>query len=442
MKRVLIITYYWPPSGGGGVQRWLKFAKYLPEFGWQPVIYTPENPDFEIRDPGLEHDVNPSTEVIRRPIWEPFGVYRKVMGKGATQNQGVVSGKQSILGRLMVWIRANIFVPDPRKYWIKPSAKFLVTYLEKHPVDILVTTGPPHSMHLIGLQVSKVTGIPWIADFRDPWSDWDVLDLLNVSERTREKHKKLEADVFKNATVILTVSPRLSEKLKSTGGIKHVEVITNGFDETDFTGAENIRPDKFTISHLGLLNKGRNPTVLWQMLETLCEENENFRNDLKVYLAGTIEEEVKTSFSNMRYLKERILVANYISHKEVFKQYASSSLLLLLVNNTPNSKWIIPAKLFEYLNANVPILAYGGSDSYRIESDANDVLLNAGHPAFIDYQDAKETRERILDSYNKYKSIESPVNPIAIGSSKSVQYARKTLSKRLADLLENISLKK
>ncbi len=233
MKRVLIITYYWPPSGGGGVQRWLKFAKYLPGFGWQPVIYTPENPDFEIRDPGLENDINPLTEVIRTPIWEPFEIYRKIMGKNALRKQGVVSGNKSALGKMMVWFRANIFIPDPRKFWIKPSTKFLVSYLKEHPVDVIVTTGPPHSMHIIGLNVGSATGIPWIADFRDPWSDWDVLDLLSVSKKSRKKHKKLEAQVFNNASIILTVSKRLSEKLQSTGGINHVEVITNGYDDPD-----------------------------------------------------------------------------------------------------------------------------------------------------------------------------------------------------------------
>ncbi len=429
MKRVLIITYYWPPSGGGGVQRWLKFAKYLPEFGWQPVIYTPENPDFEIRDPGLENDINPLTEVIRTPIWEPFEIYRKIMGKNASRKQGVVSGNKSELGKMMVWFRANIFIPDPRKFWIKPSTKFLLSYLKEHPVDVIVSTGPPHSMHIIGLNVGSATGIPWIADFRDPWSDWDVLDLLSVSKKSRKKHKKLEAQVFNNASIILTVSKRLSEKLKSTGGITHVEVITNGYDDSDFGNMGENQPDKFRISHFGLLNNDRNPVVFWEVLEKLCEENEKFRNDLEVFLAGTIEDDVKAFLENKTYLKNQLSIVDYIPHEEVFKQYTSSFVLLLLVNNTSNAGWIIPAKLFEYLNVKVPILAFGTK-----ESDANDVLENAGHPSFIEYNDVEETRSRILEHYRQFCDGEK-----RIPTENVIQYSRKTLTGRLSEILEKIT---
>jgi len=222
MKQVLIITYYWPPTGGGGVQRWLKFAKYLPEFGWKPVIYTPENPDFEIKDDSLLKDVDSVTVVLKQPIWEPFGLYRKLLGKTATQKQGVIEPSgSSLLSRFSLWVRANLMIPDPRKFWIKPSINYLVKYLKKNPVDIIITTGPPHSMHMIGLGIKKKLDIPWIADFRDPWSDWDVLDLLKISNTARRKHKTLEHQVFKHADKVLTVSWRLGKKLELTGEFQY-----------------------------------------------------------------------------------------------------------------------------------------------------------------------------------------------------------------------------
>jgi len=426
MKRVLIVTYYWPPTGGGGVQRWLKFAKYLPEFGWKPVIYTPENQDFEIIDKSLIKDVDPVTEVIRQPIWEPFWIYRKLLGKGASQKQGVIEkSESSLFGKLSLWIRANLFIPDPRKFWVKPSVRYLLKYLSENPVDLMITTGPPHSMHLIGLGIKESMDIPWFADFRDPWSDWDVLDLLQVKSFARRQHQQLEKKVFQNANKVLTVSWQLAKKLANTGNIEQVEVITNGFDEMDFN-LDSENPSRFRISHLGLLNDGRNPTVLWKVLDELCNSNPGFAADLEVYLAGTIGEEVQRNIKLYPSLEHRVIINGYISHKEVFQQYNQSALLLLLVNNTSNAPWIIPAKLFEYLYTGIPVLAYG-----LIESDANEVLTSAGQSSFIEYSDEKETKSRLLKAYGEFK------NPAPVKPSKNVaKFSRRSLTMSLVSLME------
>lgn len=428
MKRVLIITYYWPPTGGGGVQRWLKFAKYLPEFGWKPVIYTPENPDFEITDQSLSKDVDRIAEVIRQPIWEPFGIYRKLLGKRAARKQGVVEKPgSSLLGSLSIWIRANLFIPDPRKFWIKPSVKYLIKYLSENPVDVIVTTGPPHSMHLIGLGIKKSLNIPWIADFRDPWSDWDVLDLLKISASAREKHKKLEKQVFQYADKVLTVSNRLGVKLASTGGIQ-VEVITNGYDEMDYNHDIN-HPDKFRISHLGLLNEGRNPSVLWKVLNEICNENKSFSTDLEIYLAGTIGEQVIEDIHSYDKLKSRSIIKGYISHSEAMKQYSFSAMLLLLVNNTSNASWIIPAKLFEYLHTGIPILAYGEKNS-----DANDILTSTGQLSFVEYSNESETKERLLEAYKEFKMTSRWE-----ASKEAAKYSRRSLTMKLVSILEHMT---
>ena len=428
MKRVLIITYYWPPTGGGGVQRWLKFAKYLPEFGWKPVIYTPENPDFEISDESLNKDVDQVTEVIKQPIWEPFGIYRKLMGKKASRKQGVVEqSSSSLMGKLSIWIRANVFVPDPRKFWIKPSINYLNKYLSENPVDMIITTGPPHSMHLIGLGIKKSTNTAWIADFRDPWSDWDVLDLLKVSESTRNKHKKLESKVFQHANVILTVSKRLGVKLTKSEGFENVRVITNGYDEMDFN-LDIEKPSKFTISHMGLLNGGRNPAILWKVLSEICTENESFESDLEIFLSGTIGGDVIEDIHSHKNLESKAIIHGYISHKESMKQYSKSALLLLLVNNTSNASWIIPAKLFEYLRTGIPILAYG-----KMDSDANDVLTSSGHLKFLEYSDEKETKRRLIDAYNAYKN---GINREA--TKETERYSRRSLTMDLVSLMESM----
>ena len=151
-KRLLIITYYWPPYAGGGVQRWLKFAKYLPEYNWTPIIYTPENPSYSLQDQSLLEDVSEKLEVIKRPIWEPYDLANIFKNKNSKESLNTgQTNKSSKSKKVLNWIRGNFFIPDPRKFWVKPSIAFLGKYLEANPVDAVITTGPPHSMHLIGL---------------------------------------------------------------------------------------------------------------------------------------------------------------------------------------------------------------------------------------------------------------------------------------------------
>ncbi|HPD95904.1 MAG TPA: glycosyl transferase family 1, partial [Tenuifilaceae bacterium] len=172
-KRVLIITYYWPPSGGAPVQRWLKFAKYLERFGWQPVIYTPENPESFYDDESLMRDVPKDIEIVKSHIWEPYDIYRMLTGKkGEKIAVGFTSAdkKKGVSHNLLMWLRGNLLIPDPRIFWVNPSVRFLKKYLKENPVDVVVTTGPPHSLHLIGLKLKRKLKVKWLADFRDPWT--------------------------------------------------------------------------------------------------------------------------------------------------------------------------------------------------------------------------------------------------------------------------------
>ena len=210
MKKVLIITYYWPPSGGAGVQRWLKFVKYLRGFGWEPIVYTPENPEAPATDESLLKDIPDNLTVLRTRIWEPYSLYKNFIGqkKGETINAGFLSEKKKpgIAEKISVWIRGNWFIPDARKFWIKPSIIFLSQYLKNNPVHAVVSTGPPHSMHLIALGLKKQLHLPWLADFRDPWTNIDFYDKLMLTKFSNEKHKRMELEVLKNADKVVVVS--------------------------------------------------------------------------------------------------------------------------------------------------------------------------------------------------------------------------------------------
>lgn len=431
-KKVLVISYYWPPSGGGGVQRWLKFVKYLPQFGWTPVVFTPENPDFELQDSTLDRDVDANLDVIRFPIWEPFGIYKKLTGanKNGSYKQGIVIEKSnmSLMQRLVIWIRGNLFLPDPRRFWVKPSVKFLVDYLEREQVDAVVTTGPPHSMHLIGMGLKQKTGVKWIADFRDPWSDWDLLDKLKTSSLAKKWHKYKESQVLKIADVILTCTPRMASLFQAKGYTDKVKMITNGVDASDFDIEDEPSFDKFRITHIGLLNEMRNPVALWQVLAELVNEREDFREDLEIELAGMVSSSVLDGI-NSSTLSKHLSFLDYIPHKEVFTRYQQASLLLLLMNDSDNADILIPGKFFEYLYTSKRILAFGSK-----RSDVNTILMDSGMDTVVDYSDKTIVKSRVLETYEKFK-----LGQVDIPVINKEQWLRSNLTKQLKVVLDGLS---
>ena len=243
MKKLLVITYYWPPSGGSGVQRWLKFCKYLRDFGWEPIVYTPENPDVDLVDATLTEDVPDGMTVLRTPIFEPRRLLRRGRSGGKTGGDaGSKSGLDEIIflnqdertakQNLLVWIRTNLFIPDARRFWIGPSVKYLSDLLSKNPVDAIASTGPPQSMHLIARELSRRHSIPWLADFRDPWTGIVYFDRLPLTRRAGRRHRRLEAEVLESADAVTTVSDILVRKLEDLGAPK-VHAIPNGYDDED-----------------------------------------------------------------------------------------------------------------------------------------------------------------------------------------------------------------
>ena len=241
MKRLLIITYYWPPTGWSGVQRWVKFSKYLPESGWQPVVYTPENPEQLARDESLLADIPACAEVVKTHITEPYEIYRRLTGgkKGEGEVNPVNAQRKNWKQRLSLWVRGNCFVPDPRIGWVRPSVRFLKKYLAEHPVDAVVTTGPPHSVHLIGLGQKKALGLRWIADFRDPWTEMFYYKHLGLGPAADRRHHRLEQAVLDGADTVISVSPPVAADFQSRTNTP-VVLITNGFDEDDFVETDEI----------------------------------------------------------------------------------------------------------------------------------------------------------------------------------------------------------
>jgi hypothetical protein len=429
-KRALIITYYWPPSGGSGVQRWLKFCKYLTEFGWEPVIYTPSNPEVSVLDVSLVKDLPNNLEVIKSKIFEPYSIFRLVTGKRSNMGVGFTSphkSKNGLINRISLWLRANLFIPDARMLWIKPSVRYLTRYLSASPVDVVITTGPPHSMHLIGLDLKKRLGVKWLADFRDPWTNIDYFGELPLTKCSLKKHQALEQEVICNADKVVVVSTQMQKeftKFRTQG----VELITNGYDEDDFPEIENYVIDSaFTITHIGSIPPNRNNKYLWQAISNLVNADSDFAAKLKIQLVGSVDSSVIDQIDQVG-LSSHCQMLGYLNHTDSIRLMQRSQVLLLLINQSPNAKGILTGKVFEYLAAKRPILAIGPTDS-----DVQRLL--------------QETQSGELASFDSLEHITSIVRNIWISylkgfqnfNSQSVEsYSRRGLTRKMVDILSQI----
>lgn len=436
LKKILIITYYWPPAGGPGVQRWLKFAKYLPEFGWKPIIYTPENPSYPLLDESLMKDVPADLEIVRTKIWEPYQLAEKLnkSNKKFKAGQFDVGQNQSWKSKLSIWVRGNFFIPDARVFWVKPSTQFLEKYLQKNKIETVVTTGPPHSMHLIGLNLKKkFPELKWIADFRDPWTEISYYKHLKLTNRSDKKHRFLESEVFKNADITLATSYTDAENFRKNGA--NAFCITNGFDETD-SNTQTLQPSnpqtltpsnpqtKFTLSYIGVLEQLRNPENLWNALDNLVKTNADFAENFRLKFAGRIDDKILNTIENSR-LNNNVLNLGYLSHDKAVSEMSGSDLLLM--TNFPNksSKGIIPGKIFEYLATGKLIISFGPD-----HADVAKILDETKAGKHFSYNDSKEIEDFILEKFELWKNGNLSENTQNIE-----QFSRKNLTKQLSELL-------
>jgi hypothetical protein len=419
--KVLIITYYWPPAGGSGVQRWLKFVKYLQEFGIEPVVYTVENANYLKQDISLLNEVPKGIEILKQPIWEPTALL--FWKKSKQQTKGISNVSK---GRFLSFIRGNFFIPDPKVFWVKPSVSYLQKYLDNHTIDVIISTGPPHSMHLIAEKLHQKNTVKWLADFRDPWSDLYYNTDFNQLAFAKNKNKRLEERILRNSDCILTVSNSLKEELEKTA--KKVEVITNGFDD-EFSASNNVILDtKFSISYIGLLPKQSNPKLLFKVLKGLCKESEIFKKDLKLNFIGDISEEVKVEILANK-LDENTDFVGYVSHQEAIAYQNKSQVLLLLIPNVKNNEGILTGKLFEYLKAKRPILAIGPE-----KGDLATILQETNSGVIVNFDAEEKLKLEIVALYQKYKEDKLTVNFNNIE-----KYHRKELTKKLAFILKSLN---
>ncbi|MFV8323348.1 glycosyltransferase family 4 protein [Flavobacterium sp. LS2R12] len=424
-KKILIITYYWPPAGGPGVQRWLKFVKYLPDFGIQPIVYIPENPTYPIVDENLVKEVSDKAIILKQTIFEPYQL-ASFLSKNKTKkiSSGIIPNekKQSFLDKTFLWIRGNLFIPDARVFWVKPSVAYLEKYIVENNIDTIITSGPPHSLHLIGLELKQKFDLKWFADFRDPWTTIGYHKSLRLSSFAAKKHKVLEHKVLNTADTIIVTSKTTKTEFQAITN-KPIAVITNGYD------AENVEKQtldsKFSLAHIGSFLSERNPLILWESLVELINEIPDFKSHLEVKLIGAVSQEVLetiTQFGLNSYLNN----LGYVSHAEAIAHQRKSQVLLLIEIDSEDTKSIIPGKLFEYMVSNRPIIAVGPNGS-----DFAEIITETNTGVFFDYSEKMKLKSVILDFYNQFLEGKLQANGVGLQS-----YSRKNLTKELSQLIQ------
>lgn len=423
-KKVLIITYYWPPAGGPGVQRWLKFVKYLPSFGIDPIVYCPKNPSYPIVDESLLAEVSQDITVLKKPIKEPYR-FANVLSKKSSKtiSSGVIpkQRKQSLIEKLMLYIRGNFFIPDARKNWVKPSVAFLSEYIRKEHIDTIITTGPPHSLHLIGLQLKKDLGIKWLADFRDPWTTIGYHKKLKLTNASQQKHKSLEVSVLQIADQIIVTSNTTKQEFSLLTS-QPITVITNGYDHHHVI--QPNKDEKFTLAHIGSLLSDRNPNQLWEAISELILEHQDFKKAFQLKLIGVTSEDVIQSITDYKLL-DYVNNLGYVNHKEALKAQMQSQLLLLIEIDSEDTKAIIPGKLFEYMASHTPILAIGPKDS-----DVEQIIKTTNTGTYFYYTQKEELKSQILLYFDAYKTKTLAAQAIGLQ-----HYSRKALTKILSELI-------
>lgn len=425
-KKVLIIAYYWPPAGGPGVQRWLKFVKYLPEFDIEPTVFIPENPSYPILDISLRDEVPKEATIVRLKIKEPYRFAKFLSTRHVTSiASGVIpkEKRQTLIQKILLYVRGNYFIPDARKAWVSPSIKFLTTYIQDHHIETVITTGPPHSLHLIGLGLKQRLNITWFADFRDPWTTIGYHKKLKLTKEADRKHQILEKTVLQNADRIIVTSENTKKEFQNKTQ-QPIDVITNGFDTHHLP--KSVPDDKFTIAHIGSLLSGRNPKNLWRSLQELINENIDFKSHFQLKLVGVVSDDVLNDIYSYG-LEDYVNIVGYLNHNDALMQQRNARILLMIEIDSEDTKSIIPGKLFEYMISKTPILGIGpeGTDVERIIA-----TTNTG--SYLYYDDKDLIKSQILTYFQGYIDDSLTTDPIGLE-----KYSRKELTRTLSKLIKS-----
>ena len=402
MKNVLIISYYWPPSGGPGVQRVLKFCKYLPSFGWNPIVLTVKDGEFPVSDFSLEKD-SKAIESIKVKGISFYSLYKKFTGKQKLATHQLSPGvNENIITKLARWIRYNLIIPDGRVGWYWNAVKRGEKIIQEKNIDLIFSSGPPQTVHLIAKTLSKKTNRSWVADFRDPWTD-----RFYYYENPRNSiisffDKYLEKKVLKECNYLVTVSDGFFSLLNNNCIIENkAEVIYNGYDIDDFKGIKKtkVSNDHITISHIGSLSRSQIPLGLFHSVE--LHNQSKINKPILIKCIGSVHSSIENYV--MTHGFETFLSFDpYMNHDQAIKEMVNSDILFLVIPDLINNQGIIPGKLFEYFASKTNIILIGNKNS-----DAAKLMLELGHQFFYDINENINFDKILNNNYHEAINIKA-----------------------------------
>ncbi len=435
MKRVLMITYYWPPAGGPGAQRIVKFARYLPEFGWEPIVVTVNGGEFPFRDTSLEADVPAGTQIHRTRRWEPFGLYKRLTGRkeGSALPVGLLGlEKRGLWEKFAAWIRANVFIPDARIGWIPFAARKGAEIVRQGQVDLVFTSSPPHSLQLAGWLLKRRTGLPWVADLRDPWTEIRHYQSIERAWWAEGLDRFWERQVLRAASHVTAPGPALAAHFQGKlgeGVSSRFSVLTNGYDEADFESSLASDTPFFEILHTGNLLASQNPLPLWQSLRQMVLRKPEFKQCIRVRFIGRVDESALMSARNFG-LMELVETQDFVPHDEAVARMKGAAVLLAVVPQIANNEGIITAKVPEYIGSGRPILLVGPPDG-----DAGQIVSRFANSVACDYADVVRCSSFIETTYEAWKRRAVPESPAC----QRAPFSRRALAAQLASIFDRVS---
>jgi glycosyltransferase involved in cell wall biosynthesis len=428
MKKVLILTYYWPPSGGPGVQRWLKFVKYLPDSGYEPIVITvdPAKATYPVTDQSLLKEVPDNLQVIYTTTREPYSLYKKLFGRKQVPYSGFTNeSSDGWLSKISRFLRGNLFVPDARKGWNYFAVKKAGELIKKYNIQFLITTSPPHSTQLAGLKLKQLfPELTWIADLRDPWTDIFYYNKMLHLHHIKKKDLRYEKTVLQNADIIITVSEFLRKIFLKKTGVEHhekIHVVTNGFDHDDFTRPKASREDKiFKLTYVGTISDEYDLSGFIKAIEKVKAE---IKEELKIVFTGNICRRWKKPL--IEKFSDIIQFKGHIGHQEAITEMQRADMLLLVVPDITQNEGIITGKIFEYLAASRPVLGIGPKSG-----DAAIVLNKTRTGQMFSYHDHEAMYRFIMQFALKQKEWLPDQDQIN-------KFSRKVQTEKLVQLMES-----
>jgi len=427
MRKVLIVTYYWPPAGGPGVQRVLSFTRYLPEFGWEPIILTVENGDYPSEDISLISQIPDDIKVYKVPAWEPFNLYRRLTGKkkGEKIPSHILGSRknQSVMECLSRFIRLNVFIPDARIGWIHNLVKNGLRIVREEKPQVILSSSPPHSLHLAIRKIVQKTGVKWVADFRDPWTDFFHYHEKGRFFPARYLDLLFERSVLKSVDAAISVSPAVVKLFIEKSPDLKTSVIFNGFDHKKYEKISPVRYSRFTIFYAGNMRKTQCPDMFFNALQSLIKRG---MDKISLRIAGSVHPDIQQEMDK-RNLIDYCTFLGYLKHQEVIREMYNADLLLLLIPDTPKNEGIITGKLFEYIASGNPVLGFGPE-----QGDAANILNETETGQMLDYR--KDPSLILEEYYDAYEEKRKQSHKTITG--KVLKYSREAATKDLVHFLE------